>query len=89
MLPYTGKIEYTSTAGNHIFYTGGTNERFRTANNGDVISQGFIRTGATSYLYAGGLRISGDDFGNTINQDFQPLPLLRKWHVERLGMIRD
>ncbi len=36
--PYAENIEYVATAGNHIFYTGGTNEKFRIANKGDVVS---------------------------------------------------
>jgi hypothetical protein len=36
---------------------------------GDLIVSGQIKTGSTSYLYAGGLRINGTDRGNTIYQD--------------------
>jgi len=39
---YEGRIEYIATAGDHIFYTSGINERMRIANSGRVLINGIL-----------------------------------------------
>ncbi len=43
--------------------------RFKIDNSGNVSCSGTITNGSNSYMYTGGLRISGNDYDNTIYQD--------------------
>jgi len=58
-----GVLRYNSAA-NHVFYCAGT-ERMRLTTDGNLSTTGYIYAGGTT----NGLRINGNDYGNTIYQN--------------------
>ena len=63
----TNTLQYTSDD-IHKFYTDDTNT-FTIDGSGNVSCTGTFTNGSSNYMYAGGLRISGADYGNTFFQD--------------------